>query len=192
MLREAQAEKGPEGRKAVLEIIRELQRLRRGDHQMARVRLQEARWEAEQAAAEEAEREDLRQKTARTKALVTLTARRWHQEYCDGLATGTLRPERAAALREYFEENATFLREYGIPDLPTEVPQSNSDQIQPDPTRSHQSVSKDRPGKNRPSQHGKSGASRVPNPTHARSRNKPHPKDPSPDLPLAAHWTPKR
>ena len=138
LLREAQAGKGPGRYKMVLEIIRELQRLRRGDHQMARVQIQEARWESEQDAADEAEEKEMRRKTKFLQDYVGLTAREWLHEYEDGLAKGTLNPQRAAFIRGYFYKNAAMLRTCGVPDLPPEsapTDQSKSDQIQPNPTR---------------------------------------------------------
>ena len=42
------------------------------------------------------------------------------QVYWDGMAKGTLTPERATEIREFFEKTTDSRRECSIPDLPTE------------------------------------------------------------------------
>ena len=138
LLREAQAEKGPDRRRAVLEIVRELQRLRRGDHQMRRLEIKEERWEAELDAADEEELKELREKTESEKLSIIVTALDWRQEYVHGMAKRTITPERAAWMRAYFEKNAAMLRTLGVPDLPPPVSRSKSKQIRPNPTKSNQ------------------------------------------------------
>ena len=122
LLQEADAEKGPNRRGAVLEIVREMQRLRRGDHEMTRSRIQEERWEAEQRAAHEAEMKEMTEKLEWQKTKTRVMASMLCQEYREGMANGTLAPERAAELREYFQTNAEWLREYGVSGIPKETP----------------------------------------------------------------------
>jgi hypothetical protein len=121
LLREAQAgEEGPGRRKAVLEIVRELQRLRRADHEMRRMQMEEEHWLAEQQAALKASIEERREETEWERTKGHIIGQRLWQEYRDGLAKGTLTPERAAQIRKIFEEGAHWRRECSIPDLPTE------------------------------------------------------------------------
>jgi len=58
-------EKGPKHRAAVVELLRELARLREGDHEMARLRLQRERWDVER---ERQSDEDRNQAIAERKA----------------------------------------------------------------------------------------------------------------------------
>lgn len=120
LLRKAQAEEGPCGRAAVIEIIRELQRLRRGDHAMARVQMKEQRWEAERQAAEVASLKQAQQETATQKSTLRILGEALWQEYRDGMAKGTLAPERAATIRNLFNRCPRVRRRCSIPDLPPE------------------------------------------------------------------------
>lgn len=57
LLRESDGLEDAERRAAVLGVVRELARLRRGDHQAGRLRLESERWAEQQKAAEQRERE---------------------------------------------------------------------------------------------------------------------------------------
>jgi hypothetical protein len=124
-------EKGPERRAAVLEVARELARLRRGDHEMDRVGIKRERWEREQDAAHEAEMEKMRKKIEWEKIKMKVAANMNRQEYCEGIAAGTLDPAREASIRKMFAEQADSLRECGVEALPA-VSQTKSNQIKPD------------------------------------------------------------
>ena len=56
------------------------------------------------------------------------------REYRDGMADGTLTPERAERLRKHFVKQAARHRECGAPDLPPSDSPAQSDQIRPNPT----------------------------------------------------------
>jgi len=110
------AESGPEQRKAVLEIARELSRLRRGDHQRQRVQLMEERWDAEIAAATEAWEEEKKKKLRWVQAKLRMSGENLREEYLVGMANRTLSPAKKAGLEKLFEEDAAEearLRELG-------------------------------------------------------------------------------
>jgi hypothetical protein len=106
LLREAQSqEDGPARKAAVLELVRELQRLRRGDHEMRRVQIKEERWLAEQQAALKAEKGEAGRRQLPKGQSPHIGTALW-QEYRDGIAKGKISPERAAKIREFFENGA--------------------------------------------------------------------------------------
>jgi hypothetical protein len=116
----ATAEAGPEQRRAVLEIARELSRLRRGDHQQKRVNLLVERWEEENYEKEKAAMAEEDRKLERVKAQVRITAEDQRREYLAGMADQTLSPRRKASLEELFQKYAEGLSEVGAPTLPDE------------------------------------------------------------------------
>ena len=133
LLHDAESEEGPNRRAAVIEIIREMQRLRRGDHALARLQIRQARWEAEQVAVEQVEEQKLKAETEEMKNKAdwlkfngSLRGNAMWREYRDGMADGSLKPERAAELRAYFEKNADWLRQCSVPALPPPPSPQNS------------------------------------------------------------------
>ena len=121
LLREAmQEENAVERRKAVLEIARELGRLRRGDHQRRRVVLQEAKWATECDEKFEAECKEMKREAAFEEIKAREFAKVLRQEYVEGKKAGTLTPEREAELREFFGTHREGLRTCGVADLPVD------------------------------------------------------------------------
>ena len=119
LLREAiSGEKGPAQRMAILEIAREFARLRKQDHQMERLRREQEIWEQKEAAETKAEMEAMEEKIRNAKIRTQVCGNMLRKEYCEGAKAGTLDPERAADLREFFATNAEWLRECGVKDLP--------------------------------------------------------------------------
>ena len=119
LLREAvNGEKGPAQRMAILEIARELARLRKQDHQMQRLSREQEIWEQKEAAETKAEMEAMEEKIRKAEIGAQIWGNMLRQEYCEGAKAGTLDPERAAELRKLFARNAGWLRKCGIKDLP--------------------------------------------------------------------------
>jgi hypothetical protein len=114
----AEAEGGPEKRKAVLEISREISRLRRGDHQRARVRLQVDRERQKMDAEEESREAEKERKREGRMAMLLAMGSGYRSEYEVGLATRTLKPVRASIIEEFFLRYARELEELGIEPLP--------------------------------------------------------------------------
>ncbi|MEP6667526.1 MAG: hypothetical protein ABJF10_00150 [Chthoniobacter sp.] len=122
LFREAEdGEKGPSRIRQMLEITRELARLRRGDHQRLRTQIVQERWHEEQ------ERRQEEQEAARTERYVAELEHKKRQvvatlpritaylgEYLHGLAKGTLTPERAEWIRDYFADNEADFRDLGL------------------------------------------------------------------------------
>jgi hypothetical protein len=140
LLREAvNGEKGPAQRMAILEIARELARLRKQDHQMQRLRREQEILEQKEAAERKAEIEAMQEKIRDAKIETEVWANMLRQKYCEDAKAGTLDPEHTADLRKLFARNAGWLRKCGVKDLPlngaeppTHKPNpSESDQIRP-------------------------------------------------------------
>ncbi|MEI9895845.1 MAG: hypothetical protein WDN28_18715 [Chthoniobacter sp.] len=106
LFREAEdGEKGPSRTREMLEITRELARLRRGDQQRLRARVVQERWydEREEAFTKQ-HMEDLEHRKWQVAAVMPeITAHLG--EYLHGLAKGTLTPQREEWIRDYFAQN---------------------------------------------------------------------------------------
>ena len=90
LFREAELEeKGALRTRAMLEIAREVARLRRGDHHQLHAAIAQQRWEEEQEQAAEEEIE-VEAKTEALAAHIKVTALIWRDDYIRGLATGEL------------------------------------------------------------------------------------------------------
>lgn len=119
LLREAvDGEKGPQQRSAILEIAREIARLRKGDRQMEQLRWEQEIREEEWAAKDKAELQAMERGIRNEKVSTRFYANHLREEYCAGMKAGTLDPERAAELRTHFATHAEWLRECGVKDLP--------------------------------------------------------------------------
>jgi hypothetical protein len=114
----SEAESGPEQRKAVLEISREIARLRRGDHQRQRVRLQTERQQREVQEQEEVRQAEEAKKREAKLAMVRAFGSGYRSEYEIDLANRSLQPSRAAIIEEFFAQYAEELEELGIEPLP--------------------------------------------------------------------------
>lgn len=127
---EAEAsEKGPRRTREMLEIARELARLRRGDHQQRRLAVQQERWVDEQELAHgelesevDAEIEAMEQKARDVKATERVSlevyAALFRKNYLEALAAGTMTPEKEKATRTFFTKMGPQLAELGIRGLP--------------------------------------------------------------------------
>ncbi len=123
LLREAvNGEKGPQQRAAIIEIARELARLRKGDHQMEKCRLEQEVWDEEKEAKRKAEVKEMQDNLQHHKTHSKIVGDILRQEYCEGVEAGTLDPERAAGLRELFAMQRDWLRECGVKELPPVPP----------------------------------------------------------------------
>lgn len=119
LLREAvEGEKGPQQRVAILEIAREIARLRDGDRQMERFRREEEIRDEEWASKDKAELQAMEEGIRKEKCGTRFFGNHLRQEYCDEMKAGTLGSERAAELRTHFATHAEWLRECGVKDLP--------------------------------------------------------------------------
>jgi hypothetical protein len=80
--------------------------LRRADHEEQRVKIERERWDAEVEAREDEERTRMETKIAISREIGRDAALQLHKEYVEGMKAGTLAPERAEELREFFARNA--------------------------------------------------------------------------------------
>jgi hypothetical protein len=111
-------ESGPQQRQALLEIARELGRLRRGEHQRQRVQLLAERHRREVEAEEESREAEIERKRRAHLAVVRAFGSGYRSEYLLGLANRTLKIERATIIEDFFALNADDLEEVGIEPLP--------------------------------------------------------------------------
>lgn len=130
LFHEAEAsEKGPRRTREMLEIARELARLRRGDHQQRRLAVHQERWMEEQdVATEERDRRDeaeaetmqrqAREMKARERISLEAYAVMFREDYLEALASGRMTPEKEKATRTFFEKMGPRMAEFGIPGLP--------------------------------------------------------------------------
>ena len=127
-------EPGPQRLKIILEISRELTRLRKGDHQMQKLH-------REREALEKAEAKARKLELQRAKNEIAMTGRILRREFCDGIESGTLAPERAEEIRKFFFSWSDWLAEGGVKDLSAPNAQfsahpDKSDKTQPNPSKS--------------------------------------------------------
>ena len=113
-------EPGAERTKAILEIARELGRLRRGDHQRRRVVLEEAKWERELDEKFEAECEEIRRKTEWENLRTKVEAEQARERYEREQKAGTLNPQWAAKVEGFFATHGEQLRKLGVAELPVD------------------------------------------------------------------------
>ena len=117
----AAMESGPEQRQAVLEVARELHRLRRADYQRQKMRLL---MERQPAPPEEELRERRRAREGEDYDRQSVKLRRraecYRSEYVTGKADGTLDPEREEWIEAFFDEHFQEIRDAGGQDLPPE------------------------------------------------------------------------
>ncbi|MDR3403163.1 MAG: hypothetical protein P4L99_11765 [Chthoniobacter sp.] len=112
----AVAESGPEQRKAVLEIARELARLRRGDHQRARVEmLKECRDEE----FEDRQEQKVKELDEHLKHVLIMGSLK-RARYISGCIDGSLNPVESLEIPHFFHFNAQDLKTVGVPPLPTD------------------------------------------------------------------------
>jgi hypothetical protein len=114
------AEPSAKRTQTMLEIVREVSRLRRGDHQRQRTEVVEQRWELQRDLAAQKLGEELAKKAAAASALRQAYAEGYREEYIQGAMTGRRDPAREEWIRQYFAQHAEELRALGVPDLPKE------------------------------------------------------------------------
>jgi hypothetical protein len=119
LYREAELdEKGPKRTRAMLEITRELTKLRRIDHQRVHAGIAQQRWEDERERKAMEDAEAWQKKREASLVEIRLYARKLRAEFIRGLATGELKPRREKQIREYYKKFAEIIRQAGVPDLP--------------------------------------------------------------------------
>lgn len=112
LFREAElGEKGPQRSRTMLEAVRELCRLRRGNHQQRRAALAE---EQRQEEKDEAREKEMRVGLAE----ISVRAQSLRHRYIRELAEGTLSPQDKEEIEEYFNDDPELFYEEGIPVLP--------------------------------------------------------------------------
>jgi hypothetical protein len=131
----AQAESGPTQRRAVLELARELARLRRVDHQRQRVRLLEEQQRRQMPSGYEiarVKRMEAQEETEKSQEKLLHFAESLRSEYITGLEDGTLTPERKAWIEEYFECHAAEIEDACGTSLPGEDEEEEDEEQEPE------------------------------------------------------------
>jgi len=119
LFREAEIEeKGAPRTRTMLEVAREVARLRRGDHHRQHAAIAQQRWEDEQDQAEWEEIEKIEAKTEDLAAGIKATGLMLREEFIHGLATGELSPWREKKIRDHFAQKVAIYGKIGVPDLP--------------------------------------------------------------------------
>lgn len=119
LLREAcKADAGSVRVADVLGISRELARLRSGDHRMRKLLIERERIEEEREKARRAEMEAMQLQIEQANRKTRIHGELLRKRYCDGIADGSLPPDREASIRQFFRDWAEHLGECGVPPLP--------------------------------------------------------------------------
>jgi hypothetical protein len=130
----AKAENDPEQRRTLLSVARELNQLRRGDHEEQSLRIERERWQAEQAATEAEKRSAAKW----SPLFALLTARGVVDLYREDLENGKI----PAELKAFFAATAKARKTQNGPGdcKPQEIPQADqteSNPIQPNQTNAN-------------------------------------------------------
>ncbi|MEP6672246.1 MAG: hypothetical protein ABJF10_23990, partial [Chthoniobacter sp.] len=108
----ATAESGPQQRQAVLELAREMARLRRGDHQRQHLRLlteRERRATPSEYELNRLTQIELERQSEQEEETFSLRADSLRAEYVVGRKNGMLTPERQAWIEGFFDANPGFV-----------------------------------------------------------------------------------